>query len=122
DVVVLAGDGGFGYALQELSTARANQIGVTVLLFVDGWWGNVRRTQQEDFGGRYLGTTLVNPDFVDLAHSFGVHAWAAGDPDRVMRLLRERRGASDPALIVIPQGEVPSPWDQIIWTTASATR
>ncbi len=123
DVCVLAGDGGFGYALQELSTARANHIGVTVLLFVDGWWGNVRRTQKEDFGGRYLGTTLVNPDFVDLAQSFGVRAWAVGDPDRLSRLLRERRGATEPALIVVPQGEVPSPWDQILWTSATpATR
>lgn len=121
DVCVLAGDGGFGYTLQELSTARANHIGVTVLLFVDGWWGNVRRTQQEDFGGRYLGTTLVNPDFVDLAHSFGVEATRVEDPDRVTELLRERRGATEPALIVIPQGEVPSPWDQILWSTAAPT-
>ncbi|MBO0702994.1 MAG: hypothetical protein J2P38_08680, partial [Candidatus Dormibacteraeota bacterium] len=115
DVCVLTGDGGFGYALQELSTARANQIGVTVLLFVDGWWGNVRRTQQEDFGGRYLGTTLVNPDFVELAHSFGIAATRVEDPERLTQLLRERSGAVEPALIVIPQGEVPSPWDQIIW-------
>ena len=122
DVCVLAGDGGFGYTLQELSTARANGIAVTVLLFVDGWWGNVRRTQQEDFGGRYLGTTLVNPDFVDLARSFGIEAWAVDDPDRVRQLLRERQGATEPALIVIPQGEVPSPWDQIIWATATPTR
>lgn len=122
DVCVLAGDGGFGYALQELSTARANRIGVTVLLFVDGWWGNVRRTQQEDFGGRYLGTTLVNPDFVELARSFGVEAWAVDDPARVTELLRERRGAVEPALIVIPQGEVPSPWDQILWTAAAPAR
>ncbi len=121
DVCVLAGDGGFGYTLQELSTARANQIGVTVLLFVDGWWGNVRRTQKEDFDARYLGTTLVNPNFVELAHSFGVAATLVEDPGQVTQLLRERRGATDPALIVIPQGEVPSPWAQIMWTSASAT-
>ncbi len=124
DVCVLAGDGGFGYTLQELSTARANQIGVTVLLFVDGWWGNVRRTQKEDFDGRYVGTTLVNPDFVELAHAFGVAATPVDDPAQLTRLLRERRGATDPALIVIPQGEVPSPWPQILWDTATpaATR
>jgi acetolactate synthase-1/2/3 large subunit len=115
DVCVLAGDGGFGYTLQELSTARANQIGVTVLLFVDGWWGNVRRTQKDDFGGRFLGTTLVNPDFVELAHSFGVAATPVEDPSQLTQLLEERRGATDPALIVIPQGEVPSPWPQIMW-------
>ncbi|MGH7912245.1 MAG: thiamine pyrophosphate-dependent enzyme [Candidatus Dormibacteraceae bacterium] len=116
DVVALVGDGGFGYALQELSTAKGEHIGVTVVLFADGWYGNVRRTQKEDFDGRFLGTTLANPDFVELAHAFGVAATQVDDPAQVTRLLEERRGATEPALIVVPQGEVPSPWAQILWS------
>ncbi|MFZ0216675.1 MAG: thiamine pyrophosphate-dependent enzyme, partial [Candidatus Dormiibacterota bacterium] len=119
-VVALCGDGGFGYTLQELSTAKGEGIGVTVVLFVDGWYGNVRRTQKEDFAGRFLGTTLTNPDFLELAHAFGVEAMRVEDPDELGRVLRERQGAREPALIVVPQGEVPSPWPQILWARAAA--
>ena len=119
-VVALCGDGGFGYALQELSTARRERIGVTVMLFVDDWYGNVRRTQKEDFDGRFLGVTLGNPDFVALARAYGIEASRIDAPGDLTRILHERRGATDPALVVIPQGEVPSPWPQILWARKAA--
>jgi hypothetical protein len=96
-VVALCGDGGFGYALQELSTARRERIGVTVMLFVDDWYGNVRRTQKEDFDGRFLGVTLGNPDFVALARAYGIEASRIDpNPARAARCHRSRAGR-DPA-------------------------
>src|SRR5262249_57598834 len=62
----------FGWALNELSTARKHAIGVVTVVFNDGAYGNVRRTQVEDFGGRIVGSDLLNPDFVALAESFEI--------------------------------------------------
>ena len=113
-VVALCGDGGFGYALPELATARQHGIGVMVALFDDGGFGNVRRTQRDQFGGRLLGTHLDNPDFVALARSFGIFGVRVERPDELTAVLRERGGAAEPTLIEIPQGDVPSPWPLIL--------
>lgn len=79
-VVSITGDGGFGWGLAELSTARKYGIGLVTVVFNDNAYGNVRRTQLEQFDGRILGTDLVNPDFVRLAESFGVHGARATTP------------------------------------------
>ena len=113
-VVTLCGDGGFGYALPDLATARQHGLGVVVALFDDGAFGNVRRTQQEQFGGRLLGTRLENPDFVALARSYGIFGARVERPEDLTAVLRERAGTAEPALLVMPQGEVPSPWPLIL--------
>ena len=113
-VVALCGDGGFGYALPDLATARQHGLGVVVALFDDGGFGNVRRTQQEQFGGRLLGTRLENPDFVALARSYGIFGVRVERPDELTAVLRERAEAAEPAVVVMPQGEVPSPWPLIL--------
>src|SRR5258708_13431105 len=70
-VMSITGDGGFGWALPELATARKYGIGLVTVVFNDQAYGNVRRSQVEQFGGRALGTELRNPAFVGLAESFG---------------------------------------------------
>jgi acetolactate synthase-1/2/3 large subunit len=42
-VVSINGDGGFGYNLQELSTAKAHNINAVAIVFDDGAFGNVKR-------------------------------------------------------------------------------
>ena len=71
-VVACCGDGGVMYHIQELATAVLHDIAVTVVVFNDNAYGNVKRSQQEDFGGRLVGVDLRNPDFVRLSESFGV--------------------------------------------------
>ena len=71
DVLVVSGDGGFMFTVQELATAVQFRIPIVVLLVNDGGFGNVRRTQIEEFEGRTIASDLTNPDFVRLAESFG---------------------------------------------------
>ena len=71
-VVACCGDGGVMYHIQELATAVLHDIAVTVVVFNDSAYGNVKRSQQEDFGGRLVGVDLRNPDFIRLSESFGV--------------------------------------------------
>jgi acetolactate synthase I/II/III large subunit len=113
-VVVVVGDGGFGYALSELATAKRYGIGVVVALYVDGAYGNVRRMQRQRFNGRVVGSELSNPDFVALARSFGVHATRVTEPEELRGVIRERGGLAEPTLVEIPLGDVPDPWPLII--------
>ncbi|MFC6931193.1 thiamine pyrophosphate-dependent enzyme [Actinomadura yumaensis] len=112
-VVSITGDGGFGWNLQELSTARAHGIGLVTVVFDDGAFGNVRRTQKTRFEGRVLGTTLANPDFVALASAFGVRGERATTPDELGGVLADALSGDEPALIHVPVGEMPSAWHLI---------
>jgi acetolactate synthase-1/2/3 large subunit len=109
-VVSLTGDGGFGWALQELATARKYDIAVVTVLFNDGAFGNVRRTQKDRFGSRFIGTDLVNPDFLALAGAFGVSAVRAQDVGQLSDCVEKAIDSGEPYLIEMPIGETPDPW------------
>lgn len=70
-VIALCGDGGFMYSPQELSTAMTYGLNVVAVVFNNGSFGSSKWDQEKAFSGRYIGTDLVNPDFVVLAESFG---------------------------------------------------
>ena len=113
-VVSINGDGGFGWALAELSTARKYSIGVVTVVFNDQAYGNVRRSQVEQFSGRILGSELVNPDFVALAESFGVRGARATTPAELQGLLKEAvGGSSEPVVIDVPVGIMPNPFRRL---------
>ncbi len=108
-VIALTGDGGFGWCLQELSTARKYNLPLVTVVFADGHFGNVRALLNEQFGASYQ-TELGNPDFVALARAFGVDAHRVSDPVALGGLLKELVAARAPALVEVPVGVMPSPW------------
>ncbi len=107
-VVVIAGDGGFMYNVQELSTMVRHRIPVVAVIFNDNAYGNVQRSQQTRFDGRYIASDLYNPDFVRLAESFGILGMRARGASDLQRCLREALAADAPALIEVPVGPMPS--------------
>lgn len=113
-VVSVNGDGGFGYNLQELSTARAHNINAVAIVFDDGAFGNVKRMQRDQFQGRTIGSNLVNPDWVKLAEAFGVAGMTARNADELEGTLREAFATNGPVLVSVPVGEMPSPWHLIV--------
>ncbi len=108
-VIAITGDGGFGWCLQELSTAKKYNLPLVTVVFADGHFGNVRALMNEQFGESYQ-TELGNPDFVALAKAFGVNAARESDPVRLEALLKELVAARAPALVEVPVGRMPSPW------------
>ncbi|MEW5421998.1 thiamine pyrophosphate-dependent enzyme [Amorphus sp. 3PC139-8] len=111
-VVSICGDGGFMFAVQELSTAVQYGIAVTVLVFNNSSYGNVRRDQQQQFEGREIASALENPDFMKLAESFGVDGARVETPDALKPILERALASGRPNLIEIPldlKDEV-SPW------------
>ena len=113
-VVAISGDGGFLYQASELATAVQHKIGVVSVIFDNGLFGNVRSIQKEQYGGRFISSDLVNPDFVKFADSFGVATFRATNAAELEGALVEAIALGGPALVHVPCGEMPSPWDMIL--------
>ena len=114
-VVAIAGDGGFLFNVQELATAVQYGLGVVVIVFNDNKFGNVQRQQKEWFGGRVIASDLHNPDFVQLAESFGLTGYRVRTPDELRPVLRSALANSGPALIeVVLTEDMPTPWPFIL--------
>ncbi len=109
-VVSMNGDGGFGFTLNELSTLVQHNIGLITIVFNDNAYGNVKRIQQVDMGGRTIASDLVNPDYVKLAESFGVTGRRAESPDQLAQALADSIRADEPTLIEVPVQQMPDPW------------
>lgn len=107
-VIAIAGDGGFLYNAQELSTAVRYGINVVVVVFNDGAYGNVARDLDEAWGGSFE-AELANPDFMKLADAYGVTGLRAGDPVEVGSLVRRALELDRPALIEVPVGRMARP-------------
>jgi acetolactate synthase-1/2/3 large subunit len=111
-VVAISGDGGFLFGVQELATAVQHGIGVVSVVFNNSGYGNVRRDQQEKYGGRHLGVDLRNPDFPALAASFGAVGLRAGSPAELGLVLGRALADGRPTVIEVecPPGSEASPW------------
>ncbi len=111
-VVSIIGDGGLLFGIGEMSTAVQHAISVVTVLFNNGAYGNVLRDQQAGFGGRLIGSELRNPDFQQLAASFGVVSCRVTAPDALEQALREMLATGQPALIevMVDRADEVSPW------------
>lgn len=113
-VLAIAGDGGFMYQVGELATAARHNLAVVVVVFDNGAFGNVKRIQQERYGNRLIASDLHNPDFGKLADSFGIASFKAIDAKQLEDALHKAFALNAPALVWVPHGDVPSPWDMIM--------
>ncbi|KWT70662.1 MULTISPECIES: thiamine pyrophosphate-dependent enzyme [unclassified Variovorax] len=108
-VVSITGDGGFGWNLQELATAQRYRLPITLVVFNDGHYGNVRAIQKREFGAE-VAVELANPDFELLAKAFGVAYAHVDNPAALGAALKEANANAGPVLIEVTIGVVPSPW------------
>ncbi len=105
-VVSINGDGGFGFALQELATAKKYNIPVVGVVFNDSAYGNVKRMHLTQFG--FSNTAdLANPDFVKLAEAFGLAGQRVTSPDELEQAIKDGIAARQPCLIEMPVSTMP---------------
>jgi acetolactate synthase I/II/III large subunit len=122
-VVCVAGDGGFMFAAQEMATAVQNKINVITVVMNDGAYGNIKRTQTENYRAEHIAWELRNPPFADLARLFGMEASQADSPESLSRALRQAVDRDAPALIEVAVGEFPS-WPGVVprWRVRGETK
>ena len=111
-VVSITGDGGFGWAMQELSTAARYGLNVAIVVFNDGAFGNVRTLQQQQFGASFA-DEVYNPRFDALAAAFDVRYARVDAPDALPSVLKGAIAEGGPTLIEAPVGPMPNPWSLI---------
>ena len=78
-VVCFTGDGGFMMGASELATAAMYGINVVTIVVNDGALSAIKGSQRRGCESRTIDTDLQNPDFVQLAQSFGVFAVRVDD-------------------------------------------
>lgn len=72
-VVSFSGDGGFMMTIQELETAVRYNIPFVAVVVNNNLYGTIRAHQERHFPGRVVGTPLGNPNYSQLAESFGAY-------------------------------------------------
>jgi acetolactate synthase-1/2/3 large subunit len=107
-VVSINGDGGFLFCASELATAVQHGINVVTVVFDDSAYGNTNRDQQDRFGGRFIGTELVNPDFVAFAESFGAVGVRVTSDDALRGAIVDGLADDRPVVITMPMERLPS--------------
>jgi acetolactate synthase-1/2/3 large subunit len=88
-----------------------HDLGVVVVVFDNGGFGNVQADQQRIYG-RQSGAALTNPDFPALARAFGCDAHRVEAPEQLRSALDKALTADRPALIHVPLplDAATSPW------------
>ena len=113
-VVAISGDGGALFTITELATAVHHRIPLTVVIFNDHAFGNVRRLQIDNYDSRLIASDLSSPNFAALAASFGAQGLTASTPDDLRAALDIAMAHDGPSVIEVPVGELPSPWDFVL--------
>jgi acetolactate synthase-1/2/3 large subunit len=108
-VMAACGDGGFLFTAAELATAVMFSLPVVVLVHNDGGFQSIAYHQEREYGGRLIGTELVNPDLVAFARSFGAAAERVTDIADLPAATARAVASQGPAVIEItdPLGR---PW------------
>ena len=88
NVWVVVGDGGFQMTAAELTTCAQENLKVNVAVINNGFLGMVRQWQEFFFGGRYVATPMLSPDFVKLAEAHGLTGIRVESRDEVEAAVR----------------------------------
>ena len=73
-VFAFMGDGGFQMTMQELGTIMEYKVPVKIIILNNNFLGNVRQWQSMFYNDRFMGTELINPDFVMISKAYGIPA------------------------------------------------
>lgn len=97
-VIAVTGDGAFGINAMEIDTAVRHAAKAVVIVSNNAAWNIERYDQQENYGGRVVGTTLRHSDYAAMARALGAYGERVEDPVELEPALK-RALENAPALI-----------------------
>lgn len=71
-VFAVLGDGGFQMCCMEIMTAVNYNIPLNIIMFNNSTMGLIRKNQFQQFNKRFINCDFINPDYAQLADSFGI--------------------------------------------------
>ena len=81
-VLCVSGDGGFQMNIQELATVYRLNLPIKMVIVDNKYLGMVRQWQQLFYQRNYAETDMSdNPDFVEIAKAYKIHASSLGEDD-----------------------------------------
>ena len=101
-VLAISGDAGFLMNVQELETAVRLGIKMVCMVWCDGEYGLIKWKQQNGFDGRHSDLKFNNPDFEQLATSFGMWGKEIKSAEDILPSLEEAFSQDGPALLAVP--------------------
>lgn len=107
-VLLITGDGSFGFTLQELDTARRYGLPVVALIHNNAAWGIIRSGQRKAFDFE-LGTALEGSDYAAITRGFGCHGETIEHAEDVAPALQRALASGLPAVIDCRTRFVPHP-------------
>lgn len=101
DVVVLVGDGGFTFTMQELSSASELGLPLPIVVSGNGGYGQIRDEMRQR-GMATLGVDLPTPNLAALADAFALDFEKISEGAELSSVVRQALKATRPTLIDAP--------------------
>jgi acetolactate synthase-1/2/3 large subunit len=100
-VLAVAGDGGFLMNVQEMETAKRLGVAPVIMVWVDGEYGLIKWKQENEFN-EHTDLSFSNPDWLQLAESFGWNGYWVENSADLAGVLEQAFSDSVPALVALP--------------------
>ena len=97
-VISVNGDGAFGINAMEIDTAVRHGAKCVFVVSNNAAWNIERIDQEQNYGGRVVGTTLRHSDYAAMARALGLHGERVETPDGLRPAL-QRALRNAPALV-----------------------
>ena len=107
-VVLLTGDGAFGFSGMEMDTAVRHGLPVVIIVGNDSVWG-MDYHQQVQLYGRKVATELLPTRYDKVAEALGAHGEYVEDPAQLSGALERALASDRPSLVNIRTTPAPSP-------------
>ncbi len=101
-VLSVNGDAGFLMNVQDLETAVRKKINIVAVVWLDGEYGLIKWKQQVQFKGEHSDLKFDNPNFLELAKSFGMWGTQVHSADQFIPALNKAFKQKGPAIIGVP--------------------
>ena len=100
-VLHFAGDGGFGYSVQELEVMKRLDLPVLSIIFNNSSLGWIKHVQKNYFQENYISTDFTQVDFAMVAKGFGARSYTARRIEDMQEFLTLEESPKGPAVIEV---------------------
>lgn len=98
-IILFCGDGGLQMNIQEFGTIMESGAKVKIVLLNNSYLGNVRQWQQLHYNSRYSCTSMLNPDYMQIASAYGIPSRRISDRAMLDDAVREMLQTDGPFLL-----------------------
>lgn len=100
-VFQFAGDGGFGYSVQELEVMKRLELPVVSIVLNNDTLGWIKHVQKDYYQEKYISTDFSHVDFNTVARGFGARGYTAHTIDEFKAYLDQEASPKGPAVIEV---------------------